>query len=121
MALEYHVEEGVLVIRTTSVGHAFLRDALSSVSSDPRFTPRMPILVDMRGDPANAHYEDIRWRVRILEEMRQQLGARWALVTGPGPQGTGLHRMRAALLEGGILEVGLFEGKDEALRWLTEK
>ncbi len=42
----------------------------------------MPLLFDLRGNPAYAHYEDNRWRRLILGEMRQHFGPRWAIVTG---------------------------------------
>jgi len=121
MAIEYQIEGGVLLLRGVTLGHAFLRDALASARAHPESRPGMPLLLDLRGDPTNAHYEDIRWRLHILEEMRQQLGPRWAVLTGPGPGGEGVSRMVAAFSEAGGLDVRIFGEKDEALRWLTEE
>jgi hypothetical protein len=121
MALEYEIEGGVLILRTVSVGHSFLRDALSAAGRDARSRSKMPLVLDLRGELANAHYEDIRWRVHILAEMRQQFGPRWALVTEAGAVRPGVSRMVEALSEPDGLEVGLFSDRQEALRWLTEK
>jgi hypothetical protein len=118
VALEHEIDGGVVILRAARVGHAFLRDALGAVRSDPAFRPGMPLLFDLRGDPADAHYDDIRWRKMILGEMRQQLGPRWAIVTGT--ESEGVRRMLASLLESKGLDARLFADKTAAIRWLQE-
>jgi hypothetical protein len=120
VALEYEIEGGVLMLRAARVGHAFLRDALGAARSDPAFRPSMPLLFDLRGDPKDAHYDDIRWRKMILGEMRPHFGARWAIVTGTETESAGVQRMLAALSESEGLEARLFAEKAAALRWLVE-
>ena len=65
-------------------------------------------------------YEDIRYRVEILSEMRAQLGPRWTILTGTGPVGVGVGvgRMFAVFSEIEGLEAGVFAGEAPALTWL---
>ena len=116
----YEIEGGALILRVATGGYPLLRDALLSAGRDPASRPKMPLLLDLRGEPVNVHYEDVRWRMEILREMRQQFGPRWALVTGTGPVRAGVGRMFAVFSEIEGLDVGLFADKAEALQWLGE-
>ena len=120
MAIEYEIEDGVLILRVAAGGYAYLRDALRAARNDTSARPLMPLLMDLRGEPPSVRYEDVRWRVEILAEMRQQFGPRWAFVTGTGPVRTGVGRMFAVFSEIEGLDVGLFADKATALRWLGE-
>jgi hypothetical protein len=80
----------------------------------------MPLLLDLRSEPVDVHYEDVRWRVEILAEMREHFGPRWAFVTGTGPVRTGVGRMFAVFSEIEGLDVGAFADKAAALHWLRE-
>jgi len=118
VAIAYEIEDGVLILRVATGGYPFLRDALLSAKSDPMSRPEMPLLVDLRGEPVGVHYEDVRWRVEILKEMRQQFGPRWAIATDAGPVRAGVGRMFAVFSESEGLEVGLFADEAAALTWL---
>lgn len=118
--VRYEIEDGVLILRVAAGGYPLLRDALLCARCDPASRPMMPLLLDLRGEPVNVHYEDVRWRMEILREMRQQFGPRWAFVTGTGTVRSGVGRMFAVFSEVEGLEVGHFADKAEALQWLTE-
>ena len=118
--IKYEIEGGVLILRVATGGYPLLRDALLAARRDPTSRPKMPLLVDMRGEPLNVHYEDVRWRMEILNEMREQFGPRWAFVTGPGPVRAGVGRMFAVFSQSEGLEVGAFADKAAALHWLGE-
>ena len=77
MALQYRIEEGVVVLSATAGAFAMLRDVLSAATADPAARPNMPLLIDIRRGQA-FHYEDASWRGLILAEMRESLGSRWA-------------------------------------------
>ena len=98
-----------------------LRDALDAVAADSRARPKMPVLLDVRNEPAGVHHNDVRWRVLILSQMRQQFGPRWAILTGTGPVPVGVGRMFAVFSEIEGLEVGMFADEDAALTWLREQ
>jgi hypothetical protein len=117
VALRYEIEDGVLVFSATAGGFAMLRDALHTAAADPAARPKMPLLVDVR-EPASFHNENVGWRSLILSEMREQLGPRWAILTGPGPVRIGVGRMFVAFSEIEGLEVGLFADKHAAITWL---
>lgn len=121
VAIEYEVEDGVLTLRVVATGgYAYLRDALRAARSDPGARPRMPLLLDLRGDSVRVRYEDVRWRVEILTEMRDQFGPRWAFLTSTEPVRMGIGRMFAVFSEIEGLDVGLFADRASAVRWLSE-
>ena len=120
MAVRYQIEKGVVILSLATEGFAYLRDALRAAAHDPAAYPKMPLLIDLRYEPVGARYDDIHWRVRILAEMREQFGPRWAFLTGTGPVTVGVGKMFAVFSEAEGLEVGMFADEDEALRWLTE-
>jgi hypothetical protein len=120
VAIEYEIEGGVLILRVAIGGYPLLRDALLSARSDLASRPKMPLLFDLRGDPVDVHYEDVRWRVEILKEMREQFGPRWAIVTGDRHVRPGVGRMFAVFSKSEGLDVGAFADKAAALDWLRE-
>jgi hypothetical protein len=120
MAVCYRIEKGVVVLGLATEGFTYLRDALHAVAHDPAAYARMPLLIDLRCEPVGVRYDDIHWRVRILAEMREQFGPRWAFLTGTGPVTVGVGKMFAVFSEAEGLEVGMFAEEDEALRWLTD-
>jgi hypothetical protein len=120
MAVCYRIEKGVVVLGLAAEGFTYLRDALHAVAHDPAAYARMPLLIDLRCEPVGVRYDDIHWRVRILAEMREQFGPRWAFLTGTGPVTVGVGKMFAVFSEAEGLEVGMFAEEDEALRWLTD-
>ncbi len=111
----------MVVLSIAVEGFAFLRDALDEVAADPRAGPKMPVLLDVRNEPAGVHYDDVRWRMLMLSQMRQQFGPRWAILTGTGPVRVGVGRMFAVFSEIEGLEVGMFADEDAALAWLREQ
>jgi hypothetical protein len=121
VAIQYRIESGVLILRVASEGFAFLRDALRTAASDPAARPGMPLLLDVRTEPSSHRYEDARWRMQILADMREQFGPRWALLCGRDPVPVGVGRMVAVFSGIDGLEVGLFAEKHTALRWLREE
>jgi hypothetical protein len=120
MALRYTIEDGVVVLSSTAGGFVMLRHVLRAAVTDPAARPNMPLLIDMRRGPA-FHYEDARWRLLILAEMREMFGSRWAILMGPGSAPGGAKAMFTAFsnLEG--LDVGLFADKEVALTWLRRQ
>ena len=97
-----------------------LRHVLRAATADPAARPNMPLLIDVRREPA-FHYEDARWRLLIVSEMRQMFGSRWGILTGPGSAPRGARLMFAAFSELEGLEVGLFADKGDALAWLRQQ
>jgi hypothetical protein len=77
----------------------------------------MPLLIDVRTETVGVRYEDVRWRVQILGQMRGMLGPRWAILTGPGPARVGIAKMFVVFgaIEG--LESGVFADKHAAMTW----
>jgi hypothetical protein len=73
MAVHYEIEDGVLVLRLAAEGFSQLRAALRAAAEDPASRPAMPLLLDLRGEPPNVRYEDVRWRTDPAE-MRKQSG-----------------------------------------------
>ena len=120
MAVQYEIEDGVLVLRLVAEGFSYLRSALVAAKGDPAWRRGMPLLLDLRGESFEARYEDVRWRTDILAQMREQFGPRWAFLTDPGATHRGIARMFAVFSEERGLNVGLFGDKDEAFRWLRE-
>ena len=121
MAVQYEIEDGVVVLRLVTEGFDFLRDALHAAELDPAARPRMPLLIDLRYEPIGVRYNDIHWRVQILASMREQFGPRWAFLTGTRSVTVGVGKMYKVFSEIEGLEVGLFADKDEALRWLRQE
>jgi hypothetical protein len=120
VAIQYEVEDGVVILRVAPAGFTFLRDALCAVATDPAARPKMPLLIDVRTEPGSHRYEDVRWRVQILDEMREQFGPRWAFLTGPDDVPLGVRSMLAVFASVGRLRVRMFAEKDAAFRWLRE-
>jgi hypothetical protein len=120
VAIQYAVEDGVLVLWAASEGFAYLRDALRAAQADPAARVRMPLLIDTRSEPSGIRYEDIHSRVLILAEMRERFGHRWAILTGTESVRVGVGRMFRVFSEAEGLEVGMFADKDEALQWLKQ-
>lgn len=121
MPIRYRIDRGVLVLDVAREGFAELRGALHAAAKDSAARPKMPLLIDVRSELLSVKYEDVRWRVQILADMRQQLGPRWAILTGTGPVRVGVGRMFAVFSEIEGLEVGLFADEDAALAWLREQ
>lgn len=121
MAVQYEIEHGVLILRLATEGFDSLRSALHAAAKERGVAPRMPLLLDVRTETRGVRYEDVRWRVQILAQMRQQLGPRWAILTGAGPVRVAIGRMFALFSEVEGLEVGMFADKDAALAWLREQ
>lgn len=121
MAVQYEIENGVLILRLAEEGFSHLRVALRAATEDPAARPAMPLLLDLRGEPRNVRYEDVRWRTEILAEMREQFGPRWAFLTDLDPARRGIARMFRVFSEVEGLDVGLFTDQDEAVRWLREE
>jgi hypothetical protein len=121
LAIQYEIKSGVVILRVGTEGHTHLRDALCAARRDLAARPTMPLLFDLRGEAPNVRYEDARWRVEILAEMRLEFGPRWAFLTGTGPVRTGIGRMFATFSEIEGLDVGLFVDEAVALRWLAER
>ncbi len=71
----------------------------------------MPLLIELRHEEAGIGYDDIRWHLLTLTQMRE-LGPRWAILTGPNPVCMAVF----SEIEG--FEVGMFASKDAALTWL---
>jgi hypothetical protein len=120
VAVCYQIERGVVILSLATEGYAYLRDALHAAARDPAAYAKMPLLIDLRCEPIRVRYDDIRWRVQILAEMREQFGPRWAFLTGTEPVSVGVGRMFAVFSEIEGLEVGMFADKDDAIRWLTD-
>ena len=120
MAIQYRIEDGVVILRLAEEGFDRLRSALRAAGTDPACRPGMPLLLDLRGEPSDVRYEDVLWRMTILGEMREQFGPRWALLTDPAPEREGIGRMFTVFSRVEGLEVGLFVDKDDAFRWLWE-
>jgi hypothetical protein len=118
--IQCEIEEDILILRVAEEGFAFLRDALLAAATDPAAHPKMPLVLDLRRQPTSHRYEDVRWRLQILAEMREQFGPRWAFWVGEGPVRAGIGRMFAVFsgIEG--LDVRLFAEKDAAIAWLRE-
>jgi len=119
VAIQYQFEGTVLTLRVAPEGFEELRSALRAAATDTRARSGMPLLIDVRCEVAGIRYEDIRYRVEILAEMRQMFGPRWAIVTGTQVAPVGVGRMFAVFSEIEGLEVGLFADKGEAIDWLT--
>ena len=119
MPIVYQIESSVLVLKVAPEGFAELRGALHAAATDPVAHPKMPLLIDVRTEVPGTRYEDVRLRVQILSDMREQFGPRWAIVTGTGPVPLGVGRMFAVFSEIEGLEVGLFADTDEAIHWLA--
>jgi hypothetical protein len=113
-------DRSVLVLDEGSAGSSELRDALRAAASDPAWTSRTPLLIDLRAEVAGSRCEDVRVRIQVLSEMRQRFGSRWAILSGTHNVPASVARMFAALSEIESLDVGLFADEDEAIRWLTE-
>ncbi len=120
MAVQYTIEDGVLILRLAEEGHSHLRSALRAAAEDPASHPAMPLLLDLRGESPNVRYEDVRWRTDILAEMREQLGPWWAFLIDLDPASKGIGKMFGVFSRLHGLTVGLFTDKNEALRWLRE-
>jgi hypothetical protein len=120
MAIQYEIEDGVLMLRLAAEGFSHLRSALRAAAGDAAARPTMPLLLDLRGEPPTARYEDIRWRTEILAEMREQFGPRWAFLIDPDPARNGIGQMFAVFSRVHGLDVGLFTDKRSAFRWLWE-
>ncbi len=118
MAIQYEIENGVLILRVATHGFDSLRGALHAATESPAAPSRMPLLVDARGEVSGVRYEDALWRAQILALMRQQLGPRWAILTGTGPVRVGVGRMFTVFSRVEGLEVGMFADKAAALKWL---
>ena len=121
MPIRYRITRGVLVLEVALEGFAELRSALRAAAADPAARPKMPLLIDVRAEVPGVRYEDIRYRVEILSQMREQLASRWAILTGTGPVLSGVGRMFAVFSEIEGLEVGVFADEDVALTWLREQ
>ena len=119
MAIQYEIEDGVVILRATADGFTHLRAALDAVNTDPAARPRMPLLFDLRGEPPAVRYKDIRSRMQILTEMRQQFGGRWAFLVDPGPLRAGIAQMIAALAGQLNLDIESFNDSKRAMGWLT--
>jgi hypothetical protein len=120
VAIQYEIVDGVLILRVAEEGFAFLRDGLHAAAHEPAARPRMPILLDLRTAPAIHRYEDVRWRVQTLVEMRERFGPRWAFLTGPGPVRIGVGKMFEVFSRIEGVDVGVFAERDTALKWLRE-
>ena len=120
MAIQYQIKGTVLTLKVAPEGFAELRSALRAAATDPRARPRMPLLIDLRTEANGVRYEDVRYRVEIMAEMRHQFGPRWAIVTGTQAVPVGVGRMFAAFSEIEGLDVGMFADEDDAIRWLME-
>jgi hypothetical protein len=120
VAILYDIEDGVLTLRVAEEGFVFLRDALDVAAHDPASRPRMPLLLDVRTEPRSHRYEDARWRVQILDEMREQFGPRWAFLTRTDQVPVGVRSMLAVFASVEGVHVRLFAEKDAAFRWLQE-
>jgi hypothetical protein len=121
VAIRYEIEEGVLVLQLALEGFARLRDALETAVADPAAGTKMPLLLDVRSDVPGVRYEDIRWRVEVLSQMREQLGRRCAILTATGPLRVGVGRMFSVLSRIEGLEVRTFAEKQAALAWLKHR
>jgi hypothetical protein len=118
VAIRYEIEEGVLVLELALEGFARLRDALETAVADPAAGT---LLLDVRSDVPGVRYEDIRWRVEVLSQMREQLGRRCAILTATGPLRVGVGRMFSVLSRIEGLEVRTFAEKQAALAWLKHR
>jgi hypothetical protein len=79
----------------------------------------LSLLIDLRAEVPGSRCEDVRVRIQILSEMRQQFGSRWAILSGTHDVPGSVARMFAAFSEIEGLDVGLFADEDEAISWLT--
>jgi hypothetical protein len=120
VAIQYAIEDGVLVLWAAPEGFAYLRDALHAAHSDPAARLKMPLLIDARSEPDGIRYEDVHSRVLILAQMRERFGHRWAILTGMESVRVGVGKMFRAFSEAEGLDIGMFADKDEALHWLKQ-
>ena len=110
----------MLVLWAASEGFAYLRDALHAAQAEPAAQLKMPLLIDVRGEPNGIPYEDIHSGVLILAQMRERFGHRWAILTETESLRPGVDRMFRVFSEAEGFEVGMFADEEEALRWLKQ-
>jgi hypothetical protein len=120
MPIQYQIKGTVLTLKVAREGFAELRSALHAAETDPRARPGMSLLIDARTEANGVRYDDVRYRVDIMAQMRDHFGPRWAIVTGTQSVPVGVGRMFAVFSEIEGLQVGMFADEEDAIRWLTE-
>ena len=121
MAIAYEIEDNVLILKSAPEGFPVLRRALDAAATHPDARPKMPLLIDVRADTAGVRYDDVPSRVALLGQMRETLGARWAILMSADRSRPGILNMFAMFTEMEGLESGMFLDKDEAMKWLREQ
>ncbi len=115
------IPEKNLLIETFS-GRVTLDDVvtfLQEILEDPRYSPEMNGIADLREVDLDVSYDQVRELVDWLGSLETRTRRRWAFVTGR-PVTHGISRIFAALGEDLQERIEYFDSLEEAIRWLEQ-
>lgn len=118
MAIQFEIHGGFLRVKADQAAtEEGIRDAIERATRHPDFRPRSTVLVDVRSIREAPVARHLATTGRLLGREGARHFSRMALLASGGLQ-FGLTRMFGSHADAGGLEVQVFEGESEALRWL---